>query len=302
MLGIIRERKDVNMKKQWIYVGIFILILSGCSSDTNKQQDVPLIQEVGEQGIAQVSVEEAFAKIDQQESFIMMVTQSTCSYCNSFKKTLVPFLKEHEAIPFFELEMDMVVNKKADIITGFEKLQTKIPEFSGGTPELIYFEQGKVQKQSSGELSSIGLRNFMIDCGLMDGEKQVEKNEITQLATSEYLKSSDFIELAQRIENHEEFYLLVAENDRFNEMFSNTLVTYANEHQQTILVLNLSDQKQPSSEDEMSQLNEAASTVSSLLLDFQLSPTIFHINEGTVLDQLMDNVTLEEVSTWFTKQ
>ncbi|MCR0536757.1 thioredoxin, partial [[Clostridium] innocuum] len=93
------------MVKKIVIVGIVLLMLVGmfgCSSKAEadkgneKQTTVEKTKEIKEQdGIKQLNLNQAFQKIDDKETFIFMVTQSTCTYCNSFKKTLVPFLKEH---------------------------------------------------------------------------------------------------------------------------------------------------------------------------------------------------------------
>ncbi|MFR5077650.1 MAG: hypothetical protein ACLTDX_06255 [[Clostridium] innocuum] len=40
-----------------------------------------------------------------------------------------------------------------------------VPEFSDGTPELFWYENGTVKQSASGEMSEAALTNFLIDCG-----------------------------------------------------------------------------------------------------------------------------------------
>ena len=119
------------MVKKIVIVGIVLLMLVGmfgCSSKAEadkgneKETTVEKTKEIKEQdGIKQLDLDQAFQKIDDKERFIFMVTQSTCTYCNSFKKTLVPFLKEHKDIPFYEIEVDMLGEMKADVEKNFAK-------------------------------------------------------------------------------------------------------------------------------------------------------------------------------------
>ena len=91
------------MVKKIVIVGIVLLMLVGmfgCSAKSQGSEKKPVVEETKEvkeqDGIRQLDLDQTFQKIDDKESFVFMVTQSTCTYCNSFKKTLVPFLKEHK--------------------------------------------------------------------------------------------------------------------------------------------------------------------------------------------------------------
>ena len=166
------------MVKKIVIVGIVLLMLVGifgCSSkDKEESRKEPIVVEKETKetdGLKQLDLDQTFKKIDDKESFIFMVTKSTCSYCNSFKKTLVPFLKEYMDILFYELEVDMLGEMKSDVEKNFAKLQKKIPEFGGGTPEMFCYEKGKLKKTASGEISEAALYNFMIDCGYLKGEQ-----------------------------------------------------------------------------------------------------------------------------------
>ena len=128
------------MVKKIVIVGIVLLMLVGmfgCSAKSQGSEKKPSVEETKEvkeqDGIRQLDLDQTFQKIDDKESFVFMVTQSTCTYCNSFKKTLVPFLKEHKDIPFYEIEIDMLGEMKADIEKNFAKLKKKVTEFGGET-------------------------------------------------------------------------------------------------------------------------------------------------------------------------
>ena len=141
------------MVKKIVIVGIVFLMLVGifgCSSkDKEESRKEPIVVEKETKetdGLKQLDLDQTFKRIDDKESFIFMVTQSTCSYCNSFKKTLVPFLKEHRDIPFYELEVDMLGEMKADVEKNFAKLQKKIPESGEGHRRCSVMRRGSSKR------------------------------------------------------------------------------------------------------------------------------------------------------------
>ena len=266
------------MVKKIVIVGIVLLMLVGmfgCSSKAEadkgneKETTVEKTKEIKEQdGIKQLDLDQAFQKIDDKERFIFMVTQSTCTYCNSFKKTLVPFLKEHKDIPFYEIEVDMLGEMKADVEKNFAKLQKKVPEFGGGTPEMFCYENGKIKKSASGEMSEVALYNFMIDCGYIKGEKkEEEKTEDYTFPTSKQIENKNLIEVAKKIDDKDTFYLMVTQSDRYNQAFIKKLIP----------------------------MNKAYETLMNCVKDLSVSPAVFEIKKGKAEKLLEDNVPAKDI-------
>lgn len=298
------------MIKKIVIIGVILLMvlgLFGCSSQTakegNQEKEKEKTEEiktgVEKKDIPQLTLEEAFKKIDNKEKFVIMITQSTCSYCNSFKKTLVPFLKEHAGIPFYEIEVDMLGSMKADINKNFEKLQKKIPEFGGGTPEMFSYENGKIKKSVSGEISEAALVNFMIDCGYIKGEKQEEeKAEDYTFKTSKMIENKNVIEVAKKIDDKNDFYLMITQPDRYNQAFIEKLIPVLEEKDITIIALRF-PLEQNGTDDEM---NKAYETLMNSIKDLSISPAIFKIKGGTAKKLVEDNVQGKEISEAFSKK
>lgn len=103
---------------------IFICLLAvcGCTTGTtepkNKEPEQQKETEIRNE-LAQLDMESLKNKLDIKESFVVMVTQSTCSFCNNIKRSVIPYLRENTGIPFYELEVDMLGTKKSDIGVNF---------------------------------------------------------------------------------------------------------------------------------------------------------------------------------------
>lgn len=271
----------------------------GCSSKAEadkgneKETTVEKTKEIKEQdGIKQLDLDQAFQKIDDKERFIFMVTQSTCTYCNSFKKTLVPFLKEHKDIPFYEIEVDMLGEMKADVEKNFAKLQKKVPEFGGGTPEMFCYENGKIKKSASGEMSEVALYNFMIDCGYIKGEKkEEEKTEDYTFPTSKQIENKNLIEVAKKIDDKDTFYLMVTQSDRYNQAFIKKLIPIVEEKDIDVIALHF-PLEQKGTDDEM---NKAYETLMNCVKDLSVSPAVFEIKKGKAEKLLEDNVPAKDI-------
>lgn len=296
------------MVKKIVIVGIVLLMLVGifgCSSKAEddkgneKETTVEKTKEIKERdGMKQLDLDQAFKKIDDKENFIFMVTQSTCTYCNSFKKTLVPFLKEHEDIPFYEIEVDMLGEMKADAEKNFAKLQKKVPEFSGGTPEMFCYENGKLKKSASGEMSEAALYNFMIDCGYIKGEKKEEKTEDYTFQTSKRIENKNLIEVAKKIDDKDSFYLMITQSDRYNQAFIEKLIPIVEEKDIDVIALHF-PLEQKGTDDEM---NKAYEALMNCVKDLSVSPAVFEIKKGTAKKLMEDNLPSKEISEAFSKK
>lgn len=293
------------MVKKIVIVGIVLLMLAGmfgCSAKSQGSEKKPSVEETKEvkeqDGIRQLDLDQTFQKIDDKEAFVFMVTQSTCTYCNSFKKTLVPFLKEHKDIPFYEIEIDMLGEMKADIEKNFAKLQKKVTEFGGGTPELFCYENGKLKKSASGEMSEAALYNFMIDCGYIRGEKKEEKTEDYTFETSKKIENKNLIEVAKKIDDKETFYLMITQSDRYNQAFIKKLIPILEDKDIRVTALHF-PLEQKGTDDEM---NKAYEALMKCIKDLSVSPAVFEIKKGTAKKIMEDNLPSKDIKEAFSKK
>lgn len=289
------------MRKLWKTMAVLLVCgacLLGCTSTQEKKT---VASGSISSTLKQMDLKELEKKIKDKDAFMVMITQSTCSYCDTMKRTLIPYFREHTGVPFYEIEMDMLGDKVSDTEASFSKLQSLVPSFSGSTPEYLYFKDGTLQKQQSGEKSEIAWNNFMIECGLVKGKKQEEKTENYLLAESKQFKDSSITDIAKLLKEKKEFYFYFAVEDRYNAAFSKKLKDYAEKHKVEIVMLNNSRVEQPTSEKESETMNEAVDTINKAMT-IEIAPSLFHIKDGKEKDVLKDNVSEKELKEWFEKQ
>lgn len=290
-------------------VGLLLVLSTGCSAKDGERSDATSsTQKTEEKGndqkeenegtistskLKQLTLDEAFKKIDNKERFVFVVTQSTCGYCDNFKLTLVPFLREHPDIPFYEIEVDMLGTMKADINKNFDRLQKKVKDFQGGTPETFCYENGKVKKSASGAMTEAQLTNFMIDCGFIQGKKvEEEKAETYDFEESRYIKFDSLIDIAKRIDKKEKFYLLICESDRYSQGLIKTLIPVL--EQKKIEVAAIRFPISQGNEDK-SELEKAYQTVMKSTSDLTMTPTLYKIENGKGTKLVEDNVAKEVI-------
>lgn len=283
----------------WKKVGVLCLCMLCFTACTGKEVNV--IKTDSKSELKQMSLKELEKKIKNKDEFMVMITQSTCSYCNTMKRTLIPYFREHPDVEFYEIEMDMLGDKVSDTEASFSKLQALVPSFSGGTPEYLYYKDGTLQKQQSGEMSEIAWNNFLIECGMVKGKKQEEKTESYSLAESKLFKNHSITDIAKLLKEKKDFYFYFAAEDRYNATFSKKLKDYVEKNKIEIIMLNNSQVEQPASEKENEDMNTAVEVINKAMT-IEIAPSVFHIKNGKQTDMLKDNVTEKELQEWFEKQ
>lgn len=283
----------------WKKVGVLCLCMLCFAACTGKEVNV--IKTDSKSELKQMNLKELEKKIKNKDEFMVMITQSTCSYCNTMKRTLIPYFREHPDVEFYEIEMDMLGDKVSDTEASFSKLQALVPSFSGGTPEYLYYKDGTLQKQQSGEMSEIAWNNFMIECGMVQGKKQEEKTESFTLAESKLFKNHSITDIAKLLKEKKDFYFYFAAEDRYNATFSKKLKDYVEKNKIEIIMLNNSQVEQPASEKENEDMNTAVEVINKAMT-IEIAPSVFHIKNGKQTDMLKDNVTEKELQEWFEKQ
>ena len=117
------------MNKKSLVIGLIILILISLvivvifNKDNNNGN------------LVEISYNEIIKKVDNEDSFILVVSQSTCSHCATYKPKLMEITREY-GIDIFYINYD----------TESEKIQTQfLDEFnlSGATPTTMFIKDGK---------------------------------------------------------------------------------------------------------------------------------------------------------------
>ena len=86
-------------------------------------------------GVKEINITEFKEKIDNKESFLVVVTQEGCSHCKSYLPTLRNIANKYK-LTFFEMDE----KKWSDDDTKYFK---SLANFDGGTPTTFFFENGE---------------------------------------------------------------------------------------------------------------------------------------------------------------
>lgn len=278
-----------------------LLTLYGCSSQPEEKSEEEKSYESRQIGdtLKQLDLKGLKKKINNHERFMIVVTQSTSDESINMKRTLIPYFRAYKDIPFYEIEIDMLGDKVADISDNIEQIKQLAPGFQEMLPEYFYYDDGVVQERASGEMSETQWQNFMIDTGFIKGKKESEKKPYT-ITESKYLKEIDTFEMKEMMEKHTDFYAVYVSEERYSAMLMKTLKEYTEKHERVIYMMNKTKQDQPATEEEAEQINQNMEYIDSKLT-VEMIPTLYHIKNGSVMDKLEDNVSEKEIEDWFKK-
>lgn len=118
--------KKMKKKNTIIYLSIIILLVIVFILILNKNSNKSKLFEL--------NVNEVIEKIDNKESFILCVSQTTCSHCNSYKPKLEQVSKDYN-IEVFYIDIDKYNEKDRNLF--LENVS-----FDGATPITIFFKEG----------------------------------------------------------------------------------------------------------------------------------------------------------------
>lgn len=109
-----------------LVVILFILILN---KNSNKSK------------LFELNVNEVIEKLNNKETFILCVSQTTCSHCHSYKPKLENITKKYD-IEIFYIDIDKYSKKERDLFKDNVS-------FDGGTPVTIFFKEGEEKTTSN---------------------------------------------------------------------------------------------------------------------------------------------------------
>ena len=112
------------MKKKIVILIICLVLLIG---------GIFIITGLNKGGLEKISNKELLTKIENKESFILMVGQTTCSHCLEYRPRLEKILKEYNLVGYY-IEFDLLNDSEKE---EFNKYIT----FSS-TPVTIFFDKG----------------------------------------------------------------------------------------------------------------------------------------------------------------
>ena len=95
---------------------------------------------LGKSYLKEIKYNDVVEKLENKEDFILVVSKTTCSYCNEYKPKLERIAKEYK-IEMYYIQTDLIEEKNKE---NFENLF-----HVSGTPETIFIRDGEERTAAS---------------------------------------------------------------------------------------------------------------------------------------------------------
>lgn len=133
--------------------------LDNLKDEKTQNVDYSTSNEFNDSRLIKLSVEELEEKVNNKETFILVVTQTTCGHCISYKPTLESVLEETSQIAY-EIDIQPLSQEVRQRVYKIAKVS--------GTPTTVFIFNGVEQDTSlrlSGSVSRDTLKQRMKDTG-----------------------------------------------------------------------------------------------------------------------------------------
>jgi thiol-disulfide isomerase/thioredoxin len=147
------------MKKLIPIIIISVLLLTGCTSEkyiltsqgntTGNTYEEPI----------ELSYDEYKEKIDNNDSFIVLLYQTGCSHCESFEPKLNEIVKTYN-LEIYALNLADLSEKEYAVV--------KNKTFVSGTPTTVFIKEGKYENKLVGDKDEKYIFEFLISCGYLE--------------------------------------------------------------------------------------------------------------------------------------
>lgn len=114
-----------------------VLILFGCNSKTKQVEKIELTPSKGE--VVAISLDEAVAKIEEKDTFVVVLSQTYCGHCMEFFSSSDDYTKEIGLTLY-----DVILDKEERTVNENMKIIQQYFSAFSATPTLYYVEEGKV--------------------------------------------------------------------------------------------------------------------------------------------------------------
>ena len=105
-------------KKLLLFFGCFLFILTGCSKTTYKE----------------IKLDELTKKIENKDSFVLVIGSETCSACEAFKPTMEQVIKKYNLTIYYINIYPLTTEEKAKLVSYI---------YYTNTPTTIIFTNGE---------------------------------------------------------------------------------------------------------------------------------------------------------------
>ena len=143
-----------HFEKICIFCTLLLCLLTGCSSNNQKEYpSVALLPGKGE--VEAISLDQAIEMKENNESFLLIISQTYCTHCLEFFMESDPFTKE-KGIKLWDVVLDDEKENKEQILV---KIRDNFGEFSS-TPSLYFVAENKVQSNLLSNETEINLKSY----------------------------------------------------------------------------------------------------------------------------------------------
>lgn len=138
----------MKLKKIICLFCCMLIVPCGCTNNDYKRN-----QDKGK--IVDISLQKAVDKIKAKDSFSIMLTQSTCGYCQDFEQMLTTYLDNHHVIMYnVVLDKEQATPQENLVIIKqyFKDFRT--------TPGIYYVDKGKIENHLQAAQGNISEEDF----------------------------------------------------------------------------------------------------------------------------------------------
>lgn len=157
----VAEKKQIKTSDIILIIGLVLVIILGCfvmKSDNNEPTyELPLTI-TGDAGLHQLTYSEYKEKVDNDESFVLIIERATCSHCVSYMPVAENFAKDN-SVPMYYVDTDTFSYEEWE---KFEKTNTYLKKANGnwGTPTTIVLAGNQALDYIEGETSAESLKKL----------------------------------------------------------------------------------------------------------------------------------------------
>ncbi len=124
------------MKKVMLILCICSVMLSAC---TLGRQEYERSSKPGR--LIPITLQTTLDRLKKDDTFVLLISQTTCGACKQLKAVLEPYLSEHE-VTIYELVLDQEVKSREEFVEAQNRLNEYVKSFEG-TPALYYIKEGR---------------------------------------------------------------------------------------------------------------------------------------------------------------
>ena len=110
-----------------ILVGICLMVLLGA---------VIADRIMAKSYLSEISYDEVIKKLDNKDTFVLLISQTTCSHCAAYKPKLKDVSNEYE-IDVYYIDVDLLEEDK------YDELNSRLSFATSGTPLTIFLKNGE---------------------------------------------------------------------------------------------------------------------------------------------------------------